>query len=591
MDLKVTLEKTVDGNSTLDENDIPDHSAVTESDVSQARNYVMEKCIENTQDQQSSIINDRKFIVFESELDKLLTKLICPTEDCFYIIRSLDKVIVGSLLKVYGTCPDHHHQIIWQSQPNIANFASGNVLPSSSSIVCSGFSFTKAKEMLDLNENLIGIIDEVKEEEEMYVIGDQQLKEEVGMMDKVKEEESSQDISTDGSSNGNPPKRGPLPLYPRDSTQVNIKEEIKEEDNEEAEFRKGPKKRYQDTMEESSSYRNQPERCSRPLNGNPPERGPLPLYPRDSTQVNIKEDIKEEEDDVMEEAEFRKDHTYKENDQGEELKVIKVEDKEEEERLVSGDQQSMEEGEMIMESKQEESSLHLDTRPFHTCGPLPGEKRQCLERRDSAWREETVKMARDVSHERLIQLVHVRPALWDKRSAEYSDRNTISVKWEEIFKEVTPNWLSLSSKQRRIRGDKIITRWRSLRDRYRRELKEEAKESRSRAGSSQKKKSPFFEMLDFLRSVMDLRSTTSKISETEEEGNAEDTQQAPEEEMGFGDNQPGPEENPSSHQPGPEENLSSQSAATATLQRQRVPIRSVGATASKGSKRRGKKKT
>lgn len=151
VDLNVTLEKTVDGKSTLDENYIPDHSAVTESDVSQAQDYVMEKCIENAQDQQSSIINDRKFIVFESELDKLLTKLICPTEDCFCIIQSLDKVIVGSLLKVYGTCPDHHHQIIWQSQPDIANCASGNVLPSStSSIVCSGSSFTKAKEMLDL---------------------------------------------------------------------------------------------------------------------------------------------------------------------------------------------------------------------------------------------------------------------------------------------------------------------------------------------------------------------------------------------------------------------------------------------------------
>ncbi|PIO14351.1 hypothetical protein AB205_0050490, partial [Aquarana catesbeiana] len=45
----------------------------------------------------------------------------------------------------------------------------------------------------------------------------------------------------------------------------------------------------------------------------------------------------------------------------EELKDIKVEDKEEEERLVSGDQQSMEEGETIMESKQEGSSLYMDT--------------------------------------------------------------------------------------------------------------------------------------------------------------------------------------------------------------------------------------
>ncbi|PIO12609.1 hypothetical protein AB205_0151050 [Aquarana catesbeiana] len=80
-------------------------------------------------------------------------------------------------------------------------------------------------------------------------------------------------------------------------------------------------------------------------NGNPPERCPCPLYSRDSTQ---------------------EDHTIPHHHQGEELKDIKVEDKEEEEeRLVSGDQQSMKEGEMTMESKQEESSLHMDTTDDH----------------------------------------------------------------------------------------------------------------------------------------------------------------------------------------------------------------------------------
>ncbi|PIO31536.1 hypothetical protein AB205_0184880 [Aquarana catesbeiana] len=63
-------------------------------------------------------------------------------------------------------------------------------------------------------------------------------------------------------------------------------------------------------------------------------------------------------------------------------------------------------------------------------------------------------MARDVSHEQLIQLVHARPALWDKRSAEYSNQNSRSMKWEEIFEEVTPNWLSLSNRHHRIHGEK-----------------------------------------------------------------------------------------------------------------------------------------
>ncbi|PIO15364.1 hypothetical protein AB205_0191790, partial [Aquarana catesbeiana] len=125
--------------------------------------------------------------------------------------------------------------------------------------------------------------------------------------------------------------RCPRPLYSRDSTQedhtiphhhqtgnlrdskVKVKEEIKEEDDEdgvmeESEFLKGHKDLYQDTMVESSSYRNPPERC------------PRPLYSRDSTQEDL-----------------TISHCYK----GEVLIDIKVEL--EEERYVRDDLQPMEE--------------------------------------------------------------------------------------------------------------------------------------------------------------------------------------------------------------------------------------------------------
>ncbi|PIO11332.1 hypothetical protein AB205_0197850, partial [Aquarana catesbeiana] len=136
---------------------------------------------------------------------------------------------------------------------------------------------------------------------------------------------------TDGSSNGNPPERCPRPLYSRDSTQedhtiphhhqsgnlrdskVEVKEEIKEEDDEDGVMEEEQKDLYQDTMVESSSYRTPPERC------------PRPLYSRDSTQeghtiphhhqsgklrnskVEIKVEIKEEDEDgMMEESEYLK---------------------------------------------------------------------------------------------------------------------------------------------------------------------------------------------------------------------------------------------------------------------------------------------
>ncbi|XP_077345468.1 uncharacterized protein LOC143989267 isoform X2 [Lithobates pipiens] len=118
--------------------------------------------------------------------------------------------------------------------------------------------------------------------------------------------------SPDGSSNGNPPERCPRPLYSRDSTQeghtiphhhqsgnlgdkVDIKEVIKEEEDEDGvmeEFLKGHKDLYQDTMRESSSYRNPPERC------------PRPLYSWDSTQ---------------------EDHTIPHHHQGEDLMKVTVE--------------------------------------------------------------------------------------------------------------------------------------------------------------------------------------------------------------------------------------------------------------------------
>ncbi|CAI9543365.1 unnamed protein product, partial [Staurois parvus] len=149
---------------------------------------------------------------------------------------------------------------------------------------------------------------------------------------------------------------------------------------EESELLKEHKDLYQDTMVESSSYRNPPERC------------PRPLYSRDSTQeghtiphhhqsgilgddnIDVKEEYKEEDEEygVMEEfSEGHKDmmeppntrnppercprplysrdstqegHTIPHHYKGEDLIDIKVEVKaEEEEAYVRDDQQSMEE--------------------------------------------------------------------------------------------------------------------------------------------------------------------------------------------------------------------------------------------------------
>ncbi|XP_077321530.1 uncharacterized protein LOC143955334 [Lithobates pipiens] len=187
---------------------------------------------------------------------------------------------------------------------------------------------------------------------------------------------------------------------------VEVKEEIKEEDDEDGVMEEEHKDLYQDTMEESSRYRNPPERC------------PRPLYSRDSTQEGhtiphhhqsgnvcidnvVKEEYKEEDEEygVMEEfSEGHKDmmeppntrnppercprplysrdstqedltipHCYK----GEDLIDIKVEVKsEEEERCVRDDQQSMEEDGITGTFIEEDTPPEISTGGSLTLNPF-----------------------------------------------------------------------------------------------------------------------------------------------------------------------------------------------------------------------------
>ncbi|XP_077321627.1 uncharacterized protein LOC143955457 [Lithobates pipiens] len=252
------------------------------------------------------------------------------------------------------------------------------------------------------SDNNIDIKEEYKEEDEEYGVTKELCEGHKDMMEPP--------------NTRNPPERCPRPLYSRDSTQeghtiphhhqsgnlrdpkVEVKEEIKEEDEvmEESEFQNGHKNLYYDNIVESSSYRNPPERC------------PRPLYSRDSTQeglaiphhhqsgnnwnfnIGIKEEYKEEEEeyDVMEEvSEELKDlmespgsrnppercprplysrdstqegHTIPHHHQGEDPMNIKVEG-EVEERYVRDDQQYTEEAGMMRTIKEEDTPTEIST--------------------------------------------------------------------------------------------------------------------------------------------------------------------------------------------------------------------------------------
>ncbi|XP_040203879.1 oocyte zinc finger protein XlCOF7.1-like [Rana temporaria] len=180
---------------------------------------------------------------------------------------------------------------------------------------------------------------------------------------------------------------------------IDVKEDIKDEEEvmEESEFSKGHKDLYQNTMVDSSSYRNPPERCPRPLYSwdstqeghtiphhhqggnlgeynvvvkeeykeedeeygvmeelsvghkdilmespnyrNPPERFPRPLYSRDSTQEG---------------------HIIPHHHQGEDLMNMKVEG-EVEETYVRDDQQYTEEAGVMRTFKEEDTPTEIST--------------------------------------------------------------------------------------------------------------------------------------------------------------------------------------------------------------------------------------
>ncbi|XP_077322324.1 uncharacterized protein LOC143956072 [Lithobates pipiens] len=201
--------------------------------------------------------------------------------------------------------------------------------------------------------------------------------------------------SLDGSSNGNPPERCPRPLYSRDSTQeghtiphhhqsgnlrdpkVEIKEEIKEEDDEDGvmeEFPKGHKDLYQDTMVESSSYRNPPERCPRPLYSRDPtqEDHTIPHCYKTGDPIDIEFEVKTEEEEEEERYSTQEGHTiphcYK---SGDPIDIeFEVKSEEEEERYVRDDQQSMEEDGITGTFIEEDTPTEISTGGSLTLNPF-----------------------------------------------------------------------------------------------------------------------------------------------------------------------------------------------------------------------------
>ncbi|XP_040191378.1 uncharacterized protein LOC120940360 isoform X2 [Rana temporaria] len=172
--------------------------------------------------------------------------------------------------------------------------------------------------------------------------------------------------------------------------------------------------------------------------------------------------------------------------------------------------------------------------------------------------------ARDISHEAIIALVHARPELWDPECPGYADRVLKRSKWEEVYKFVTPNWDEMSATDQDNRGKEVYTRWRSLRDRYKKEVNEEKSAERSGAPSTRRRANPHAEALSFLRRTTEMRAVPARAiarrASSSPENNTETSQETIPETVSSQDYQEPPE---------PQGNLDKRARSSSTTRRPR----------------------
>ncbi|XP_073432209.1 uncharacterized protein [Dendrobates tinctorius] len=142
--------------------------------------------------------------------------------------------------------------------------------------------------------------------------------------------------------------------------------------------------------------------------------------------------------------------------------------------------------------------------------PPPPEERQEQQgqvragRRDAPQREEDLALDND----ELIRLVQERVPLWDTRHQLHSDNVVIRRLWNEVAASLMDGWDNASPRVRKDFLNKVRTRWRSMKDRFNRDIRQENK-VRSGAAARTGTKYRYHRALAFLRPVLASRTTWS----------------------------------------------------------------------------------
>ncbi|XP_075703196.1 uncharacterized protein LOC142667560 isoform X2 [Rhinoderma darwinii] len=205
---------------------------------------------------------------------------------------------------------------------------------------------------------------------------------------------------------------------------------------------------------------------------NPPERCPSPLYSQDCPEEN---------------------HNVPEDHQVENLIDIKVEIKDEAE----------EETDLVAEQQY----VSRRRKPPGRChGPMYSQ--DCQEAASRTYRRMHINV------NALISEVQARRNIWDKQIPGYSNRTQRQHSWEEICVALYPDWVTRTNKEQGEIEKDLQNRWKSVRDRFQRHLRQA---ERSGSAPSQVSQCPYHQQLLFLLPNRALRQSSGNVERRIEE--------------------------------------------------------------------------
>ncbi|XP_077108852.1 uncharacterized protein LOC143765748 [Ranitomeya variabilis] len=116
-----------------------------------------------------------------------------------------------------------------------------------------------------------------------------------------------------------------------------------------------------------------------------------------------------------------------------------------------------------------------------------------------------------IDNDQLILLVKEREALWDTRDYRHSDLGLIRRLWEEVAGSLLADWDLATPQDRKDFLKRVKVRWRSMKDRFNKDIRQEI---RVRSGAAPKvSKYKYHRMLSFLRPALAQRTTWSSTTE------------------------------------------------------------------------------